>query len=57
MRYTTEQYNNIADNMVTFGGSFMHHIGKALQRADRENTEKLEKAFPEEFERHLNFFK
>ena len=55
MKYTTKQHRIISDNMIKYGGSFMKAIGEALSRADLENTEKLENAFPEEFEKYLGF--
>ena len=55
MKYTEKQYRIISKNMITFGGSFFRHIGEALQKADLENTVKLENAFPDEFEKYVNF--
>lgn len=53
MRYTEKEYRIIAENMIAYGGSFFRAIGEALQRADRENTIKLETVFEEEFKKYL----
>ena len=53
--YTQEDFHLIATNMTLYGGSFMKHLGAALHHADRVNRVKLVKAFPEDFERYLNF--
>tara|TARA_R110000744_G_scaffold195512_1_gene314557 strand:+ start:14030 stop:14200 length:171 start_codon:yes stop_codon:yes gene_type:complete len=53
--YTQEQCNLIARNMTIYGGSFIKNIGAALHHADAVNRVKLAKAFPEDFERYLNF--
>lgn len=54
-KYTTDDYLKIAENMIRFGGGFVSKLGEALQRADMENTKKLEVAFSEYFEQYFNF--
>lgn len=55
MKYTNDDYIIIAKNMKLFGGSFMKAIGEALSRADHINASKLANAFPDEFEKYLNW--
>lgn len=52
--YTRDDILTIAENMVTYGGSFIRAIGESLYRADAENIKKLQATFPEEFETYLN---
>lgn len=54
-KYTTDDYLKIAENMIRFGGGFISKLGEALQRADMENTKKLENAFPEYFKQYLKY--
>lgn len=54
MKYTEEQYFEISNNMIKYGGGFIKFIGQALARADTCNRIKLEKAFPEYFEEYLS---
>ena len=35
------------DAMEKYGGSFVKALGAAAQRADRDNLEKIKRAFPE----------
>ena len=37
----------IANAMVTFGGSFLQNIGRALLVADTDNVRRIRTAFPE----------
>lgn len=48
--YSDDEYRSIADAMVKYGGSFFENIGRALQRADMENRDKLHKAFEKDFQ-------
>lgn len=38
---TQTEIQKAAANMIISGGSFMRNLGKALQVADKENTEKI----------------
>lgn len=44
-----EQRLAIADNMRTYGGSFVKALGDLMMRADRENLFKLQETFDEYF--------
>ena len=41
--------------MKRFGGGFISALSEAINKADSENLKKLQNAFPEEFEKYLNF--
>lgn len=43
----------VVKGMTTIGGYFMQTIGKALGTADPENTYKIKKTWPEDWERFL----
>ena len=45
----------VSKNMRQHGGSFVHHIGCALQIADKENKETIKKAFPQYWKHYLNW--
>ena len=54
-KYTHDQFMLIAENMKTYGGSFVKCIAECIYTADDNNKKKLVEAFPEYFERYLNF--
>jgi len=41
-----EEMHEIAETMIRYGGSFVECLGKALMKADLDNTRKIKKAFP-----------
>jgi len=53
--YTRDDILRIARNMQNYGGHFAQAIGRALVVADSDNLVRLEKAFPELFEKYLKF--
>lgn len=57
VNYTRDEIQTISKGMIKYGGSFFKLIGEALQRADKENTDKLVKAFPDECLKYLNGWK
>ena len=44
----------IGQAMIVYGGSFMSNIGRALQNADSENQRKIQKTWPEDWQRYRN---
>lgn len=54
-RYTRDQKLKIYENMKKYGGGFVKALAEAIIRADKNNLEKLENAFPEYFNEYLNF--
>lgn len=54
-KHTLEEYHTIAKNMTLYGGSFVKCLGEALRCADINNRNRLADAFPEYFEKYLNF--
>lgn len=53
--YTADQVQLAAQGMIKYGGSFSQHLGEALLRADRENTEKILTNWEDDIEKHLKF--
>ena len=53
--YSPEQISKIKFNMTAFGGGFVVALAAAMHRADKENLERLVKAFPEYMDKYLNF--
>ena len=53
--YTRDEILKITTNMKRFGGGFISALSEAINKADSENLKKLQNAFPEEFEKYLNF--
>jgi hypothetical protein len=45
--WNREEQIDVANAMESYGGSFVAALGKALQRADSINAEKIKDAFPE----------
>lgn len=43
----------VASAMVKYGGSFVHCLGKALYRADPQNTMKIKQFWPEYWAKYL----
>ena len=41
---------HVARMMIRYGGGFVHNLGRALQRADSNNTARIKEAFPEYWE-------
>ncbi|MCP4900178.1 MAG: hypothetical protein GY906_24670 [bacterium] len=54
MMKTDEDHKTI-DNMMRFGGSFVHALGDCFMRADATNFAKLKDAFPEYWEKYEHF--
>lgn len=54
---TTDEKLDAANNMITYGGSFMQALGKALLRADTINTEKIYSMWKEDIDMYLNWNK
>lgn len=54
---TRLEQNQVAQAMWQMGGSFVRHLGSALQHADPNNAEKIKQAFPEYWEKYLRFSK
>lgn len=52
----TEKWLTI-EGMRIFGGSFACALAEAYAHADSNNTEKIERAFPEILEQHLKLAK
>ena len=52
---TPEQLHEVSENMIAFGGSFMRHIGRALQKADQENTKKILHLWGHEITQYLKY--
>lgn len=53
--FTEKQLQTAAANMIAYGGSFMQNIGKALQRADRENTQKIIQCWGNDIKNYLKY--
>ena len=47
----------VADNMVSYGGSFVKALGEALLHADPINTRKIKETFPEYWDRYFKIGK
>ena len=47
----------VADAMIRRGGSFVHHLGHALLRADQFNTRTIKLAFPGYWTEYLEWAK
>jgi hypothetical protein len=41
---------HISNAMIKYGGSFVSHLGYALQHADAKNTQRIRHAFPDYWE-------
>lgn len=55
MDYT--QGHNAAQNMVRMGGSFERQLGLAYYHADSTNAQRLRNAFPEIFQKYIDWDK
>lgn len=44
----------VAEAMIKYGGSFVHHLGQALLHADLENSKKIKKTFSNYWNEYLN---
>ena len=55
IKYTNEQLHTIMGNMEKFGGSFVKQLSNLIRLADAHNTVKLYRAFPDYFEKYLNW--
>jgi len=47
----------VADAMIKRGGSFVNHLGEALQRADPRNAQRIHDAFPDYWKQYLQIAK
>jgi len=47
----------VAENMQNYGGGFVKALGNALWRADLDNTRRIAEAFPEYWQKYLNWGK
>lgn len=47
----------VAENMEKYGGGFVKALGYALLRADKNNTQRIKKAFPEYWEQYKTWGK
>ena len=45
----------VQTNMRKYGGSFVQGLAAALSHSDRNNLERIKKAFPEYWEEYLNW--
>lgn len=50
--YDSDEKYLIAKNMKSFGGSFVKKLGEAILAADQVNLLKLQRAFPEYFDKY-----
>ena len=48
-----KEAHKVSQAMQKYGGSFVENLGKALDRADLNNTTKIKNAFPEYWEKYL----
>ena len=46
----------VATAMQKFGGGFVKALGKALIRADSDNTRRIKEAFPEYWAKYLKLY-
>jgi hypothetical protein len=47
----------VSRNMIEWGGGFVRALGEALSHADFENTNRIKAAFPEYWDKYLNWDK
>ena len=52
-----EEVYNVAKGMITYGGSFVKALGKALECADHLNQMRIKDAFPEYWKQYINMMK
>lgn len=50
------QKHEAYEGMIKFGGGFTHALGKALARADSENSFKIYKAFKDTWNHHRELY-
>lgn len=53
--YSRDEKLKICNNTQRFGGGFISSLSEAIRRADQTNLNKLQNAFPDEFEKYNNF--
>ena len=56
-RITYDEQQETAIQMRANGGNFVRSLGAALQCADKDNAERIRKAFPEIWEKYSNWGK
>lgn len=54
---TLKDASIVCENMQKFGGSFVQALGVALSRADDFNISRIKNAFPDYWDKYLNFTK
>lgn len=47
--------DTVTRNMTTYGGHFVQYLGVAIMYADSDNTERIKQAFPELWDKYLNW--
>ena len=55
LQYTRDEILKITDNMQRHGGGFVQRLAPAIAKSDAENQRRLERAFPELFDKYLKF--
>ena len=51
----TQEVTKVVKNMMIHGGRFVQRLGKALACADEDNAMKIKEAWPEYWDKYLNW--